>query len=136
MIYIIQEAETGHYKVGKARDYREALKRRLPQIAARRSNDLERSCTLRLVRWLDWPSDAEMDLHRYMWRLWVGDEWFTDGPELRQLLAWADDRGGGYYAFLKALSAATALPPRWNWRSRDRLLASHLAKMSTDQDTE
>lgn len=130
MIYIFREDETGHYKVGKARNYREAIKRRLPHIAAKRRRTLQRPSTLHLERWLDWPADTEIDLHRFLWRLWVGDEWFTDGYELRQVLTWADDPGGGYYSFRKTFSATQNLPPRWSWHSRDRLIADHKAKFS------
>lgn len=130
MIYIMREAETGLFKVGKARDYHSALRERLPHIRRLRSIKLQRPCHLTLEHWLDWPGSSEVDIHRYCWQLWEGDEFFRDGPELRQVIAWKAD-GMGYAMLMKAIAAAgQSLPRRWSWMNRDKVIAQHKARLS------
>ena len=130
MIYVIHEAQSGMYKVGKARNRMMAIRQRMPAIARARRQRLNRRCTLTLTRWIPWPADMEMAIHRYCWRLWRGDEWFIDGEELQQVLTWALDACGDEM-LLKAMKiAGNSIPGPWNWRNRDAILAAHAVTFS------
>jgi hypothetical protein len=125
MIYVLLERETGLYKIGKARNKAQAYRARMPAISRKRAAQLGRRCKLSFYLWVDWPGPAEMDIHRYLWRLWEGDEWFRDGPELQRFFAWTKD-GHGYDEMRKHMAAQprSAFPQRWSWKNRDAIIAA------------
>lgn len=129
MIYLMHEAESGHYKVGMARDRTSARTERLPAIARARRKAKQRPSTIELILWVDWPHDVEMRIHRYLWASWVEGEWFADSPQLQDLLNHMHGRSGGYIYWMRKFRAAEpSLPGSWNWRNRDRIIAAHRAK--------
>lgn len=128
MIYAMREVETGLYKIGMARSESIARRERLPSIAKRRGEKLGRQCTIEFLIWVDWPHTAEMDLHRYLWQSWAGDEWFSDSQRLREVLAFMRNRAD-YFGWRRAFrEVETSLPRRWHWRNRDKILTEHRAR--------
>lgn len=128
MIYVMYEPATDRHKIGEARDEYSARRERLPDIRRRLSRARGERVTIEFVLWVAWPPSAEQQIHRYLWRLWVGDEWFSRGPELELVLGWLLNHG--YFAFQRAFHAAeSSLPPPWHWKSRDRILRSHRAAL-------
>lgn len=124
MIYAMREAQTGLVKIGMARDKGSAYRQRKPNIENARSKKLGRPCSLELIQWADWPHTAEMDIHRFLWREWQGDEFFTDSDRLLQVLAWMRTPTG-YFAFRRALKTATDLPKQWHWMNREKIIQQH-----------
>jgi hypothetical protein len=129
MIYAIREKETGLIKIGMCRDAALTRRSRLPAIRAKRARLLGRRCTLELVVWSPWPPSAEMDVHRYLWRDWVGDEWFTPSARTLIVVEWLKRTGSGYMDFAKAFrQERPQLPGQWHWMNRDKVIENHAAK--------
>lgn len=131
MIYALRELQTGHHKIGSSADEREARRKRLTAIRVKRARLLGRAVTLEFCVWAPWPGEAETELHRYLWREWQGDEWFSDSPRLQQVLSWL--RANNYAAWHRDFRHHLAdLPGNWHWKSRERVLKNWFATHPKD----
>lgn len=134
MIYAMREEETGLVKIGLARDHYAARRERMPAIAAARRKATGRPSTLRFLLFADWPPDAEMLIHRYLWQSWVEGEWFSDSDRLQEVLRYMR-LTSDYFTFMRAFRAAqSTLPGPWYWKNRDHILRAHQAQQSAKKE--
>ncbi len=123
MIYLMHEAESGHYKIGMSMSPTHAYRRVAP-AARERSKLAGRRVKIKLVLWVPWPHTDEKCLHRYLWQSWAGGEWFSDSERLREVIGYL--QRNDYFRWRDAFRAAEPSLPQWGWSvSRNRNIIKH-----------